>query len=338
MSGGAAIAIAFFAAAFSYAVCRFARPLGVALQVMDIPGGRKIHLEPTPLVGGLAAAVPAILVLLFVRHGTLGIAPAMGLAGAGALLLGFLDDRVELRPLLRLGFSVLILLFAIDAAPDLRLTFLKFSFLDRTLVLTGAGGMIFTLLCFIGLQNAINMADGKNGLVSGMTLCWCLLLWIHAPADLYPVLLALTLATAVVFAFNLRGRLFLGDAGSYGLSILVGVLAVCTYNQNFVTLPAETVALWFLVPVLDTLRLVVRRLLSGHAPFKADRNHFHHLLYDAMPWSQGLAIYLGMVLVPGLIAALIPALALPLIVITASIYALAYVSLTRAHKLGDIVP
>lgn len=336
MNGEEVVAIAGFAIAYSLAVCCLARRLGLWLRVMDVPGGRKLHLRPTPLVGGLAAAVPAILVLVLGGADTQGLTAAIGLAGAGALLLGFLDDRAELRPSLRLAFSILIVLFAIDASPDLRLSFLKFSFLDRTLVLSGTGGTIFTLLCFIGLQNAVNMADGKNGLVSGMMLCWCLLFWIHAPAGLYPALLALTLATGVVFVFNVRGKLFLGDAGSYGLSILAGLMAVAIYNQNFVALPAETVALWFLVPVLDTLRLIVSRGLAGRRPFQPDRNHFHHLLYHAMPWGQGLAIYLAMVLLPGLLAALAPATALPLILVTTGMYGVVYIALTRGFKLGNI--
>ncbi|RMD87314.1 MAG: hypothetical protein D6807_08100 [Alphaproteobacteria bacterium] len=146
---------------------------------------------------------------------------------------------------------------------------------------------------------------------------------------MYPVLAALSAALLVTLLFNLRGRLFLGDAGSYSLSVLIGLLAIYAYNQGFDRLPADSVALWFLIPVLDTTRLIVTRVSRGQPPFRGDRTHLHHLLYDAMPWRYGLLLYLGMILLPGLLALALPEITLLLLIATTFGYGLVCIGLVR---------
>jgi len=146
------------------------------------------------------------------------------------------------------------------------------------------------------------MADGKNGLAPGICLIWTMFISLYAPAHLQPLIATLLVCLAVVFAFNLAGRLFLGDSGVYALSVLVGVLAIHTFGLQFAILPADVVALWFLIPVLDCLRLIVARMSAGASPFRGDRNHLHHYITNLMPWRYGLLLYLGLVAAPGALA------------------------------------
>ncbi|MFQ5347529.1 MAG: hypothetical protein ACE5ED_06755, partial [Rhodothalassiaceae bacterium] len=266
MSGGQIILDAVLAALMALAVCLAAWPLGKRLGVIDYPDGttgRKRHARPTPLVGGLAVMLPTVLALVWHAPGPFGFGLATALAVAVMLLLGLMDDRADLAPGLRLAICAATLAVAIEISPEMRLNFLRFSFAGELVSLGGVGSIAFTVLCLLGFQNAVNMADGKNGLVVGMSLCWSLLLWLTLPADMYPVLAALSAALVVTLLFNLRGRLFLGDAGSYSLSILIGLLAIYAYNQGFDRLPADSVALWFLIPVLDMARLIVTRVSRG---------------------------------------------------------------------------
>lgn len=83
---------------------------------------------------------------------------------------------------------------------------------------------------------------------------------------------------------------------------MIGVLAVYIYSVGFTTLPADVVALWFLVPVVDCLRLMVTRVLAGRSPFNSDRNHLHHILNDMMPWRWALIFYLLLVALPAALA------------------------------------
>ena len=148
---------------------------------------------------------------------TTGFAPlyaSLAVILALFLLLGLVDDRRHIRPLLRLGISVAASIAVLVAVPGLELTFLKFSFLTNTFFL-GGFGLAFTVLCLVGLQNAINMADGKNGLVIGLMLIWTVGLLHFAPAHVEPVLIAFALGLAIALPFNLSGRLSLGDSGTY---------------------------------------------------------------------------------------------------------------------------
>ena len=182
-------------------------------------------------------------------------------------------------------------------SPDLVVTSPRFSFLDVAIFPPWLWSVAFTVLCVVGLQNALNMADGKNGLALGLLLIWCAFLWFYAPPELAPVLAALIAGLAVTWVFNMRGALFLGDAGTYGLSVAVAFLAIHTYAVGFPSLHADLIALWFLIPVIDALRLMATRVMAGQSPFVADRRHFHHLLQAAMPQHSGLrlGLYLGLV-------------------------------------------
>ncbi len=301
------------AAAVSALIGVFARPISEWLGVLDAPDGRrKIHPTITPLAGGLAIGLPTLLALL---HGALATSflplyLAVAVAGLACLLLGLLDDRAHIRPTYRLLLSLLMALAILEVVPALLVTFLHFSFLSQVVFLDQFA-LIFTAICIVGLQNAINMADGKNGVVIGLGLFWCLDLLLFAPDHMRLVLLALAVALAVTLSFNLRGRLFLGDSGSYSLSFIIALLAIYVYDIAFTTLPADLVALWFLIPVIDCLRVMALRVARGHSPFASDRKHLHHILYHRMPWRWGLLVYLGASGLSGPVSSSSPDILLP---------------------------
>jgi UDP-GlcNAc:undecaprenyl-phosphate GlcNAc-1-phosphate transferase len=300
------------AAAISALICVYARPISIALGILDAPDGqRKIHPTITPLAGGLAIGLPTLLALFYSALATdfLPLYLTIAVAGLASLLLGLLDDRAHIRPIYRLALSLLLALAVLEVVPALLLSFLHFGFLDQVVFLEQFA-LVFTAVCIVGLQNAINMADGKNGVAIGMCLFWSLELLLFAPDHLRPVLLALGAALLVTLAFNLRGRLFLGDSGSYALSFIIALLSIYVYDIAFTTLPADLVALWFLIPVTDCLRVMALRAVRGLSPFASDRSHLHHILYHRMPWRWGLLVYLGLAGMPGLLASFAPATAL----------------------------
>lgn len=310
--------------AFTLLVCAFAGPVGGWLRVVDIPDGwRKTHERPTPLVGGLAIMV-SVCAMAAIQAATTNYGPfyiTVLMALAAFLVLGFIDDRKHIRPVWRLAASFTLGLVVILSVPAFEVSFLKFSFLPQALFLDGWVGPIFTLLCLVGLQNAVNMADGKNGLVLGLSMVWILLLFAYAPSHLHPLLAVFAITIAIGLVFNLSGRLFLGDSGTYSLSIAIGLLAIYSYQVNFAQLPADVVALWFLVPVVDCLRLMAARVLRGRSPFTSDRDHLHHILERLMPWRRALPVYLAMVALPNAMALAWPRQTLLWAVLTLSCYA-----------------
>jgi UDP-GlcNAc:undecaprenyl-phosphate GlcNAc-1-phosphate transferase len=307
-------------------VCLWAAPLGRRLGVMDLPDGiRKVHAGPTPMVGGFAIAIPVVLMAAY-QGATTAMAPfyaTLALLTAVFLVLGLVDDYAQIRPTWRLLVSFALCLLALKAVPAFEVTFLKFSFLSTALFLDGWTSLIFTLLCLVGLQNAVNMADGKNGLVIGMSLIWCLVLFAYAPTHLFPVLAILAVGLSIALAFNLAGRLFLGDSGTYSVSACIGALAVYCYHVNFPVMTADIVGLMFLIPVVDCLRLIVLRVSDGRSPFNSDSNHLHHLLERLMPWDRALSVYLAMVALPSLLTILWPGQTLSWTILALAIYAVA---------------
>ena len=301
---------AIVSAALALVICLAAAPLGRALGVLDIPDGRrKRHPRATPLTGGLAVALPVALVVTFlaVRTAYTPFYLTVAVALVAFFLLGFFDDRRHMRPLYRLALSSALALAVLLVVPAERVSFFRLSFLDVAVFLDAGGALVLTVLCLVGLQNALNMADGRNGIAAGLLLVWTLLAAAYAPAHVLPILAAFAAALAVALAFNLRGRLFLGDSGTYGLSIALGLIVIHVYVVSFESLHADVVALWFLVPVVDALRLMVMRMLAGGSPFTPDRGHFHDFLAARFAWPAALAFYLCLVAVPGVLAWAAPA-------------------------------
>lgn len=289
--------------------------LASLLLLFDRPGGRKLHAHPTPLMGGVAmlgALVPIIIAYMLsyepegIGHWALtGFAVTM----VGCALIGIFDDRKPFSA--RARFSMTLALFAalLVAEPRFGLHTLHFTGLSTEIVLGPIIGSIFTLFVLLGFLNAVNMADGKNGLVIGLAIIWSGLLALTGPGGLLPVLLPLIALLAVLLLYNIAGRLFLGDGGTYGLAALISLAATYSFNFQAGALKADTLMLFFLIPVADMMRLIVVRLAAGRSPMDGDRDHFHHHLLHSLGWPGGLIVYWMLVLMPG-----VWALANPLIV------------------------
>ena len=287
-----------------------ARRIGTALGLMDLPGGHKQHRAPTPLVGGVAlvlAVLPVLAGLWWASTGAARLVPMwLLLSFAGLSLVGSLDDRVHLSAISRLLIAAGVLLLAVWQVPGFAISSLWFSGQQGPWPLPGLWGLGFTLLCFVGLLNAVNMADGKNGLVIGQAILWALVLLVRSPPEMTPVVAAALGALLVLLPFNLRGALFLGDGGSYGLSALFGLLAIHAWNQGDGSMRADDVAVIFAIPVFDTLRLILWRMLQGKSPLAPGRDHLHHYLEARWGWPRPLVLVLALVAVPNAGALLFP--------------------------------
>ena len=324
-----ALAAATAALAISLLIGINAEALGRRLGLLDFPdpdGGRKRHERVTPLVGGSAVALSALVATAAVFLGEPLSAPLAQHLGwfaatvAMMFLIGIADDRYGLSARIRLLLAVAILALVVVEAPDFSLPFLRFAGQPDLWLLGAPWGEAFALLCLVGLLNAVNMADGKNGLVLSLGLIWTVVLAFRLPPVLAPVLVGTGVALAVMWWFNMRGRLFLGDGGSYAISAIFGLLAVYAYNRDFPTMRADDVAVMFAIPVFDTVRLMAARMLAGRSPFEADRDHLHHRLHRQWGWPRGLLIYLAMVAIPNAGALIWPRSGLGWLLLSALLY------------------
>jgi len=286
--------------ALTLVVCIFSRQIGAYLALIDEPDRkRKNHARPTPLVGGLAIIVPLVLTtaVLALEDGQFRLYGTLMLALIAYFMCGLVDDYRPQSPWLRLTVCAAAALGAITVVPLFGVKFLWFGFYDPVIGL-GAGAAVFTIICIVGLTNAINMADGENGLVIGLALIWTLLLFAYAPGELHALLVVLALGLAITLVFNLKGLVFLGDSGTYGVSIALALVTIYSYNFSFPVIRADVLMLFFLIPVVDCLRIIVVRVMRHGSPFVGDRNHLHHILQRLLPEGAALAAYWSLVGVP----------------------------------------
>ncbi len=302
----------------SLAICFHATTVGTWLKVIDHPDGiRKTHSTATPLVGGLALSVPFLMACAFLlwESPISAVAGALMIAVGGAFLLGFFDDRSPTPAIFRLLVVSALVLGSLELVPEFVVVNFNFSFLGEAIQLHSFS-IVFSVLVVVGMLNAMNMTDGMNGLLCGLSLIWSVFLLFYAPPQIAPLLVLLAISIFVTMIFNLRGRLFLGDSGAYSLGMAISLLTIYVYNSTSGTLHADVVVVWFIVPVLDCLRLIVTRISEHRSPGSPDTNHLHHRLQRILPRWGALIQYWALVAVPGAIAIAMPSLA-PVMVATA---------------------
>lgn len=289
-------------------ICLFARPIGRRLGVIDDPDGtRKTHPGPTPLIGGIAVVVPLVLWaaagITWGRASAPGFQLAILLCGSGVAILGFMDDQQGISAwgrLLLLGiFSVVALRLDTTLAID-RVHFAPGYWVSTPAYLLPC----LSIVALAGFSSAVNMTDGLNGLVLALVCIWSVCLAILGGSEVSAAASVIGAASFITMLFNLRGKLFLGDCGAFALAFVIGLLAIRSHSSG--RLLIETALVWFYVPVLDCLRVIVLRLLRGRSPFLPDREHFHHRLADRLGEGWATAVYAGLVGSASLLATLAP--------------------------------
>ena len=272
--------------------------LGIAKKknLVDNPDARKLQKRPVPVLGGIA-------VFFGILCGTLvgcsladcgNVLPII-LAMSMMLYVGAIDDTIDLSPRNRIIIEVLAVVGIIfgDGACINSLHGLwgieSFSWWI---------GVPLTVFAGVGIINAINMIDGVNGLSSGLCITFSILFGIAMFKSLdYPnAMLAFVFAAALLpfLVHNVLGRtskMFIGDAGTMMMGILMTwfVIQMLRSDHNWgwslyvshqnLSLVALTLAI-LAVPVGDTLRVMFRRIMKGHSPFKPDKTHLHHMLLN----------------------------------------------------------
>lgn len=257
-------------------------PISQKIGLVDIPRGRKQHLGAIPLIGGLAVYTGLLASLLL--FGPASLHGGYYLACAGAIvLLGACDDYLELSISLRLAVQLCVGLMMVYSL-DLHINQLGNVF-GLGAISLGFLGIPFTLIAVIAAINAFNMTDGIDGLagmlslVSFSCIAIFMLLWGQPHYALLPLLLIVTLLPYLALNLNFwpARKVFMGDAGSMliGLSV-IWLLILGTQSETASFRPVT--ALWIIaIPLMDMLAIMFRRLAKGQSPFKADREHLHHI-------------------------------------------------------------
>jgi UDP-GlcNAc:undecaprenyl-phosphate GlcNAc-1-phosphate transferase len=278
---------------FAVALCvtlfvlpRFAH-IANELGLVDLPGRRKVHQTPQPLVGGLAMSLGVSFgCLLFVSLNYLKGYQDGSMRGyyAGSFLLvliGFFDDFREVHHRLKFAAQIIAALLVVffshvslTSFGDL-LHFGPIVFPNHAIPMTAIG--------IVGVINAINMIDGVDGLAGGVSLVvfgtFAALASLNGHRETMLVCLALCGALIAFLKYNWPpATLFMGDAGSLFLGFSAAFFSiVLTQDQGGVVKPVAPL-LVLAVPITDTLTVMIKRAIRGGSPFHADKTHLHHIV------------------------------------------------------------
>jgi len=191
-------------------------------------------------------------------------------------LLGLIEDVKPdfLTPVLRLASKLMVFGVLFLLVPDLISVSVGISPVDYLIEVPFIGWALVTVFA-VGFINAINMSDGANGLVPGITLAALAVFFMEYGRPMDGVLL---FACSMFFIINVvSGWYFLGDTGSYGLgAILLGYGLTGVSEGHF---SAGFMAALFCYPCVDFLVSVIRRRRAGRSPFSADNGHLHNRLH-----------------------------------------------------------
>ena len=289
-----------FSFLFSCIITLYAVPSLIKLaykkRLFDDPAleERKIHKYRTPNLGGIAVLIAfAFTACLCIPGKVLPYANYIFASGLLIFSVGLKDDLAALNPYKKfLGQTVTALIVVYFA--DIRLTsfYGVFGIQDIHPVVSYP----VTSLLIVFIINAFNLIDGINGLLGCVSMIVSLTFgYIFFRMEEYGLaILAVSMAGAVLgfLRYNLgKARIFMGDAGAYTIGFIISVLAIQFIELNKPgeaaaladpfshAVPAVAIAI-LIVPIFDTLRVIVIRLSQGKSPFTADRNHLHHRLLD----------------------------------------------------------
>jgi UDP-GlcNAc:undecaprenyl-phosphate GlcNAc-1-phosphate transferase len=245
-----------------------------------LPGGRHIHTKPTPKFGGIAIALSVFVLSPFIIPVNRVIGSYIA-ASAIMLLLGVIDDIRGINWKIKLILSIIatsIIMFGtgiwIESLGNL------FGFGEVHL---GYWGIPFTFFAVFGVINAVNLTDGLNGLACGVSSIAFLSFAVFASMSGNETVFYLSLinlgATLGLFRYNYpRARIFMGDSGSMFLGFSLAVQAILlTQGREAVIRPMVPVIILG-IPIFDTVRVLILRIINRKHPFRADKTHLHHLM------------------------------------------------------------
>tara|TARA_B100000579_G_scaffold234648_1_gene192340 strand:+ start:117 stop:1118 length:1002 start_codon:yes stop_codon:yes gene_type:complete len=283
----------------NFLIFLFYKKLSKNINLIDLPDSFiKLHKYPTPLLGGFFIFFSLLIyfftLLSFSENFRVDIfASNKSLFNFFFLcstffFIGYLDDKFKISPNKKFLTFILILIAAVLLDKNLLIDKLSFTFTEKEIFLENFS-IYFTILCIMLFVNAFNLFDGVN-CQAGLYSIFLLVVLYIAEINIY---LILTFFIPLVFFLylNSKGKIFLGNTGSYLLPVAFSQIFILSYNQNY--FKADEVLFFLIFPGLDMFRLFIERSFKMQNPFKGDHNHLHHLILNRFNIFFTLTITVG---------------------------------------------
>jgi UDP-GlcNAc:undecaprenyl-phosphate/decaprenyl-phosphate GlcNAc-1-phosphate transferase len=202
------------------------------------------------------------------------------------LLVGFYDDLYDVDFKLKFIFQIIAAKIIIDSGLviDNLHGVLGINELNRIF------SQIFSIFIIVAIINSINFIDGIDGLAISVTALFILLFesLSISTTPFFNLSLILIMSIIPMLFFNLRkkNKVFLGDSGSLFFGGLVSIYIMFILSSEYQIIEKYDINKIFYVlsvltyPIFDITRVVIIRIINGNSPFKADKNHIHHMLVN----------------------------------------------------------
>jgi UDP-N-acetylmuramyl pentapeptide phosphotransferase/UDP-N-acetylglucosamine-1-phosphate transferase len=288
------MAIQLAAAVTSFVICFLIIPViikySLEKNLVDIPGRRKIHKKITPSMGGIAIFIGFVVsALIWMEFSQWKEMRFILIALFIVFFIGVRDDLVPLRPFMKLlgqlmATAVLIALF------DLRLKsfYGLLGIYDIPLIVSYA----ITIFTIIVITNSFNLIDGLDGL-AGTIASMALLAFgvsFYLAGDIVFAVLSFSMVGAVIafLFFNWDpSEIFMGDTGALVIGMMLAISAIHFIDLQY-SLPVDHpykfnaaisgAVCFIIIPLADTLRIFILRIIRKQSPFTPDKSHIHHNL------------------------------------------------------------
>ena len=282
----------FFALLTSFLITYVAIPKVIffaqQFRLTDVAGKRAAHEGSTPIFGGIAIFSGIIFSLLF--WADLGNIQFLLVSFLIVFFVGVIDDLLTLSPIKKLIGQIIAILIIIFLG-NLEIDSMH-GVLGDTDQLPKWISTLFTIFVVIVITNGFNLIDGVDGLAGGLGVIasstFGIIALLMNQGDMAIIAFALTGALLGFLKYNLYpAKIFMGDTGSLVVGMILSILAINLIKHGLVT---ETIkfpnkgpllAIVILaIPLFDSLRVFIARIIKGRHPLYPGRGHIHHALLD----------------------------------------------------------
>jgi len=253
--------------------------LSYKYNFLDNPTKRKTHLKPTPHTGGIAIAMIYIF-SIYLLDNTSNLLNIILSIGFLISIIGFIDDISEMSPGSKLALQCIPIFYLMVFETLVLNDIGNYGILSIEL---GAFKIPFTLVCVLFLVNSFNYFDGLDGSLSASVISIIgILYFLTSDLNIHLYLATLLIPIIIFIFFNFSylklPKMFLGDSGSLCLGFIFSFLLIYLANKNI----AHPILLaWSVVIfVYEFLSINLIRLKNKKDPFKAGKDHLHHVLFQ----------------------------------------------------------
>ena len=253
------------------------KKISIKMNLIDYPDKRKRHKNPVSNIGGLFFLFSILFcIILFSSNFNERFILSFLIIVIGFFLIGFIDDKINLKIINKMILQFFIATIAINIDFNLNIENLYSNIFNLDLRIYN-GSILFTIFCILALTNAINLLDGKDGLVGSTFLIFLLIINIIYQNEINIFYYPLIITTILFLIYNLKGKIFLGNSGAYLIGGIISFITIQNYNiSNY---PVEFIYLLFHLYGVDMIRIYFERIICGKTPFTADNNHLHHHIF-----------------------------------------------------------